>query len=93
MMVDCLFNFSEMFVTCVQTQYSLMKAHACQIFKLKNAYLAKTGRKRMDCLFKFSEMLVTGVQKLYSMMEAHACQIFKIKECVSGKDREKERDM
>ena len=45
-----LFNFSEMLVTGVQTQYSMMEAHACQIFKLKKCVSGKDREKEDELL-------------------------------------------
>ena len=48
MMMDCLFNFSEMLVTCVQKQCGMLEAHACQIFKIKECVSGKDSEKEGD---------------------------------------------
>ena len=48
MLMDCLFNFPEMLVTGVQKQYSMMEAHACQIFTIKECVSGKDRGKEGD---------------------------------------------
>ena len=46
--MNCLFNFSETLVTGEQKQYSMLEAHACQIFKIKECVSGKDRAKEGD---------------------------------------------